>query len=232
MSIKALKNTTNLIIVGILLLGLITALFAVQKVQELRNKAAVPQGTASIELDPGEMEEGILKDTPVSLKINTRVATPTDGFQVVANFIGTVPPDLKFNPTILTGLELAYVNLSDTSTGKQLQAVYVSQNPLEPVGSPATPLGTISFTSPGSGTLTISFDPLKSIVAENQSSQDVLTAPASYHYNFITPLSSPSPSPSVKPSPSPSSKPSPSPTTRPRRSPRGIPIPSVKPPIQ
>lgn len=206
----SVKRNLTIIAIIVIIISLVAGLAIFNKSTELREKAAIPQGSASIELDPGELEEGILKGTSVSLKLTTRVSTPTDGFQVVANFTGTVPSDLQFNPDTPAGLELAYVNLSDTDTGKQLQAVYVSQNPTQPVGSPADPLGTITFTSPGSGTLTISFDPLKSIIAENQTSQDVLTTPASYRYSFISPL------------------PSPKPSTRPRRSP----IPSVKPPIQ
>lgn len=240
MSVTTIKKDQLFGIITILALvaGLIAALIAVRQIQETRRRASEPHGSASIELDPADLEESIIAGTPTTLKLKEMIATPTDGFQMIADFTGSLPSNLTFTPTSLPGLDLVRNQLTTTENGQRLTLAYVSQNPTQPYTSSAI-LGSLTFTAPGNGTLFISFDSTQSIVAENASSQDVLATPALYRYSFMTPASPPpspsptpppSPSPSPKASPSPSPKPSPKPSKKPGKPP--IPIPSVKPPLQ
>ena len=163
-----------------------------------------------IELKPRELEEGIIANTPMSLKLATpRIATPLDGIQIVATFTGVIPSDLSFSPTTIPQLDFVVNKLEDTANGKRLTLALVTKDPTQPLNLETPQLGTINFTAPATkGTLTITFDPIRSIFAENSSSQDVLATPETFRYFFLG---------TIKPSPKSSRKPirSPLPTKRP-----------------
>ena len=135
-----------------LLLGtLILVIFATQKPQELRQKAATPTGPVELIVSPSTSI--VTGGTPASISLSVNIPTQTniDGFQIIANLSGNIPM-LNYEQPTLPGMTLLKYGLTGTSDTKQLSIVYISDDPLKPyIGQGLISLGKIKFPAPTSG---------------------------------------------------------------------------------
>ena len=183
--------------------GVILAVLATQKKQSITGEAAVPTGPASISLVPGT--SSINQNTPVSIDIKASIPSgnSVDGFQVVATISGTIPVDLNIQPATPSGMTTVLNSVTSSPSGVTLKFAYITQSPSSPFTGIETNLGKISFTAPGSGVATISFDSLLTKIVENQTSQDIVAFPVSATYTFLAATASPNPTTSAAPTSSP-----------------------------
>ena len=101
------------IIFGLLFLLLIT-IKGVQTIQDLRKRAATPNGSASIKLNPPTSVFAPGARATITLNA-TMPSVNVDAFQIVANFSGTVPTDLTFTPVIPDGMQLVANTLANNT---------------------------------------------------------------------------------------------------------------------
>ena len=213
------KNLKQLIITALIIVGLVLSVYATKKVQDLRNKAAVPQGPAVLNLTPDSSSIPVDKDSTVSLSIQIDKSYPVDGIQVQAEIIGKVPENFVFTPHVPEGLRVAKNTLKNTNNGKKLTLAYITNNPQNPfVNEGLVNLGSFVFTPKEEGNLNVKFSTTVSKVSKNKTAEDLLTYPQDYTYTFVTP---PTQVPSSTPTPTPTANPSmsPSPTRKPTATP-------------
>ena len=229
------KRTTFITLIGItaLLVALGIFFFASQKPQEIRQKAAVPGGSASVMLSP--KSRTIIQGAKTSILLSASILnTSVDGFQVVASISGKIPADITFIPTIPIGMRQIGGTLTAIQEGKQIQLAYITDNPeSQPFLDPNfITLGSLVFTAPGSGDMTVSFDPTLSKIhqhsEQNLPGSDILDLPEEQTYSF-TPPPTPTSTPTPTPTPSPTPRPLPTPTLTPTPTPKPTPTPSPTP---
>ncbi|MBU1326791.1 S-layer homology domain-containing protein [Patescibacteria group bacterium] len=177
-------------------IALVVTLYAVRKNQELRRKAAVPGGPASIVLSPSSKDFPI--GTPVALTLSANIVDKAvDGFQVSASFSGNLPADLSFEPASISGLILAKNTLESANGGKILKLAFLTQNPSQPYANISfITLGQIAMTPREAGTITITYDTTLTKIAQNKTAQDIVNIPQEQTYIFTPP-----PTPTTPPAP-------------------------------
>ena len=195
--------------------ALALTMVAVQQRQDIRQKAASPTGTASIQITPNAST--MLAGSPQTLILSA--LTPSlsvDGFQIIATLSGTIPSDIAFQPATIDGTHVLMPSLNKTSTNSAtLTFAIVTADPQTPITAGLTNLGQLTFTAPSTGNLTISFDQTYSKILQNKTVQDVLRFPQNTTYTFVAPTPSPAPSDTPTPTPlppTPTNTPTPTPT--------------------
>lgn len=195
---KIKRNKLFIAAVGFIVLSiaLVAILYAVRKNQELRRKAAVPGGPASIIISPSSKDFPI--GTPITLTLSANIVDKiVDGFQVSASFSGNLPTDLSFKPASISGLILAKNTLENASGGKMLKLAFLTQNPSQPyANSSFISLGQITMTPREAGTITITYDTTLTKIAQNKTAQDIVNIPQEQKYTFSS-----QPTPTALPSP-------------------------------
>ena len=153
--------------------------------------AATENGTATMTLVPGTSTPPTGSATSIQLNINTGVLSAT-GFQIVADFTGTVPADLTFTPIPPPEFSASYNQLIDITGGKRLQVIIDtgSTSGYSTNGSEVA-LGTLTFTTPTSGVMTITFDQIQTAILDSNFT-DILHTVTNATYTFA-PGTSPSP---------------------------------------
>lgn len=165
--------------------------FASQQKQDVRKKAAVVRGRAVLVVSP-ENETKFAKDSLVSVNVAISLQSiAVDGFQLVATLTGDTSGDLTFQPALPPEGMRAMVNQIIPATNNQpatLKVAYITQDPNVPYAKEGlVPLGTITMTAPGQGSLAISFDQTASKVTQHISTEDILEISGNPTYTFYTP---------------------------------------------
>jgi len=212
-----------------LLLGtLILIIFATQKPQELRQKAAVPTGSETILLSPPSNTVYVGQSMTINLTTNLTGKT-IDGIQVVANISGIIPSNLTYTPATIGKLDILTHGLNPTNTGKRWNVVYRTFDVLKPyTGTGIVSLGTLTFTGTQPGTMTITFDTKLTKIVQNQTTLDLVKPPITGTYIFL-PVPTASPVPTNSPIPVPTKEPTATPTKRPPPPPINTPTPIRRP---
>lgn len=189
----------NRLSLGFLLLlaaGLGVVLYGVQFAQDIRNRAAVPGGIASVSLTPASRTWTAGERVQASLTA-TIVGRPINGVQVSGVMTGTVPGDFTFVPATPPGLTLATLNTTDpVSNGRLLRVAFITKDPMLPfVSTEPVVLGTMSFTAPSSGALTLAFDWTLTKIIKNDAvvTDDIVGIPVDVTYTFVPPAPTPAP---------------------------------------
>lgn len=188
----------------IFILAIITLLITGLGVKNI-TQAASGTGTATMTLVPGTSTIAAGSSASIQVKFNTGTLQAF-GFQIVADFTGSVPANIVFNPVPPPNFSTSFNQFVNITGGKQLQliidtggSVGYSTNGSEVV------LGTLTFTAPTSGNMVVTFNQPQTVIL-NSSYVDFLYTVTNATYTFGT-TTSPSPSPSASPSPSPSASP-------------------------
>ncbi|MBI4065093.1 hypothetical protein HY409_01860 [Candidatus Gottesmanbacteria bacterium] len=200
---KFISPKTVIIASLILLSALIVFLVAIKQNQDVRNKAAVPNGPAQYILTPASSSIPSGSPFTVTLSVDTQ-NLPVDGFQVVTKFSGTIPSNLAFDPVVPQGLKTIRNTIRDNGPDKIHELILITADPSSPpfLSNSIVSLGRYTMIAPSSGSLTVSFDTNLSKVLQNGVAQDILRYPEAQTYTFV-PKSTYTPTPTFTPTPTP-----------------------------
>jgi hypothetical protein len=178
-------NKSMVVLAGIVVLGVAVSagLLLNQQSTDMRSQASVSNGPAIIMLSPtgSNLAPGTKQTINVTATTGSR---PVVGFQLVMTFSGAVPSDLQFVPGTLPNFQVVRNSLAN----KRLEFMYL----LPPSGTGITPfstqapvtLGSLQFTAPRKGTMTVEFSAQETLIADFETNQDISRAPAATRYNF------------------------------------------------
>lgn len=179
-------NLPRLAPLFILIIGIIAATVLTYQSQEFRRRAA-PGDQAPITLDPGGTQFSPNSNQKITIRANTQ-NFQVDGIQVILDFSGNIPSDLKINtPESISGLNKVAAHVQDHEGNKRIFLAYITSNPQAPysTNSNQVTLGEIEMTTPASGNLTISFNQTLTKILQNQSSDNIAHLPQTSHsYSF------------------------------------------------
>lgn len=195
---KMFMQIGAVVVLVLVLLGGGVGMYLMSQSQDTRQQASTPTGTGRVFVDP---RTSTLPAGPqqVAVKFNMGGEIPVDGVQIVVEITGTIPADLDFaENTSLQGMTFVNGTFSDIPNGKKLTIGYLASP-----GPFVTPildvnLGTITFTAPTTGNMTVKFDPQLSKVIRNQTGDDILKTPTevtTYTFGGSGGETSPTPSP-------------------------------------
>lgn len=226
------KIIGGVLILFFLVLAVPLTVKLVRERQELRRKAAVPEGTAELSLTSATNSLVVGQRLPVTVKIKTPT-TPQDrgitGVKVTLkfSFSGTSPltltsQDIEGNLPSPWNYAHKEVVTSQGTTIITIEAVYLEAQEKGYLGAVVSPqtFATLNFSGQAPGTVTLEFDPQKSEIRSKEDFLDILglsLASQTYTVTAETTLTpTPTSAPSPIPSPSPTSPPAtPTPTTPP-----------------
>lgn len=233
-------------ILGVLILFLLTAAIVsgvtlVKQRQELREKAAVPTGKATVILSPKTATHPVGESFSVQVKFNTsNIAIAAIAIRLTYSFSGRAPILQIENNQILIGDEI--VSSPDWTCPIRTvtpQAGIVNVD----IGCVNTNIAGFSTTAdtllasfnlvaskiPSPNPVLFQFDPTKTVITRKSDYQDILATPTSTGtYTIIIPPS-PTPKPTPTPTPKPTATPTPKPTATPTPSPTPTPTPTLTP---
>ncbi len=215
------KKVPIKLILGGLLLMIVTigggvGFYLSQTSQEIRQQASSPTGTAVLTISPESTSFSPGSEQTLILKINMGVEQINiDGIQYIADISGTIPTNLSFTQATIPGLNPVTTSLIDTATGKKLSVAYITTPPsVYSANNTDLVVGTLQFTVPESGSMTLTFNPTLSKILQNQTKSDVLRTPGEPQiYTFSSgsgATNTPAPTPTVVPG---NNTPTPIPTT-------------------
>ncbi len=203
-NIHSLISYRAITIIGFLIIAFVVLFWQTQKKQDMRNKAAVPRSNVEVRVSPSSRQ--YLAGEKVVVHFTAVMQDqPIDGIQLVAKFEGIPHDSLTFEPSDIPGMQVRGVQSQLSSTGMLFQLAYVTEDPTQPFHNFSfLSLGTLMFTAPESGKLTISFDRKLSKIIRNGTSADILEYPEDVVYTFATPTPTPTPIPTeIPPTPTP-----------------------------
>lgn len=179
------------VVVILALVGGGAGVYLTRESEDIRQQASTPSGSAQISLSPatGTLEGGDAQQIAVSLNLATTPVT-LSSIELSIAFSGEIPTDLEFQPLQLQNFRTADTTLEDSPTGKTLRVVYALAGT---DGFSATTsrvnLGSLSFTNPASGQMSLRFNASESKVVIQQSNVDILRPPTTVAYTFESPES-------------------------------------------
>lgn len=229
--IKMLRIVVSIFILLILVSGGIVVANLAQITQELRQQAVSSDGYAKLWLKPSSsLQANSVQIIPLTSNMGL-ADKKIVGVQFFIDVAGDVPFDLQYSTEDTLGMNVITNSISDTATGKRISFAMITNPPQTYTTTTSdVVLGNISFTSPASGQMTLSFDPTLSKIIEFQTNEEILQNPQSETYAFIPP-STATPVPSVVPTSLPTAQPSstPFPSTTPQPTSTSTPIPTLTP---
>jgi hypothetical protein len=186
---------------------------------ELRKKAAVPGGTATLSLSPSTSNIAVGNPLPVTIRFQTPTTPENKGITGIKatltyTFTGTNPLTLT-NADITGSLPSPWsyttreVVTSGNTTTINVEAVFIQLTPdgyLDAVTTPQT-FAVLNFTAANPGSVNISFDNTKSEIRAKSGNFDVLGLSSTDATYTITGSSNPTPTATANPTPTPTNNP-------------------------
>lgn len=174
---------------AVLVIGLVAGLGILKYSQDLRQKAAVSTGTATLTLSPSGNDLPAGQKATVDILFNSQTDS-VDGVQIEAVVGGTVPSDIAFSPATVAGLNTIVQTFEPESSGssnKKLVLAMLTSNPTQPYTTNSTQvkLGTLTFTAPASGSMTVTFNSTATLSTKNGTGADILKTPTNRTFNFV-----------------------------------------------
>jgi len=113
----------------------------------------------------------------ISIQVSGLGQTQIDGIQVQVILSGTVPTDLTLQAATVPGLTTIIQSVTANSNTTTVNLVFVSSNPLTPYTSTGAKilLGTLQFTSPESGTVSVAVNPTVTKILENGTGKNIVS---------------------------------------------------------
>lgn len=155
---------------------------------DLRRRASLSTGVATLEFTPSTSTLGAGSTTTLDLMLNTQDRL-VDGVQAEAVISGTLPSNITFTPATVPGLQTIVQSIDPVQNTRKFTLLMITSNPLQPYTTNSAPvkLGTLSFTAPTSGQMSITFDPANTFVTQNNTgATDILKTPTNPTYSFAT----------------------------------------------
>lgn len=185
-------NIQRIATIGILFVGIIGSVIAVQQVLELRKKAVNLAGIARIYLDKpaSPFVSGVSQKLTLWIDLNGR---KIDGVQFVMVVESAHAPEISFTPEMSDMFDVVLHDQQVSGTTKTLRFAAVTKNPIAPYTSTLpTRLGLFSIGMAIPSSATVSFSPKESKILENGTTSDILLPPTNYVFTL-------EPTPSKKP---------------------------------
>ena len=199
---KSPKKFPVKLVLGVVLLLIVTVgggigFYLSQTSQEIRQQASTPNGSGTIKISPETTSFSSGSQQTLIITVNMGVPqVDIDGIQYIADITGTIPDDLAFTEATISGLNPITASLVDTTGGKKLSVAYLTSPPnVYSANDQDLVVGTLSFTTPDTGSMTITFDPTLSKILQNQTGGDILRTPGLDTYTFGTTSATNSPTP-------------------------------------
>ena len=229
--IKTLRVVIAVFILLVIVSGGIVAANLAQISQELRQQAVAADGYAKLWLKPSSsLPANSIQNIPLTSNMGL-AGKKIVGVQFFIDVTGDIPHDLQYSTQNTLDMNVITNSVTDTATGKRISFAMIT-NPPQTYTTTTSDivLGNISFTSPSSGQMTLSFDPTLSKIIEFQTNEDILQNPQSETYAFVPPATA-TPIPSAIPTSVPTIQPSssPHPSTTPQPTSTSTPIPTSTP---
>jgi len=227
--------------------SLLASLVLLQQRQEIRKKASVPEGQATVRISPETGIYQVGESIPVNIFFNTRgVTISAIALRLTYLFSGNnpqiIPSNILINQALLNTGDWSCPIKTISSEGGQVKIdiACVNTNPNGYSNSTDTLLASFSLgvqNIPTPNPVVLSFDPNLSVISRKDNAQDTLLTPTSRGTYTITsqPTSSPTPTPTPTriptstPTPTPTFTPTPSPLSTPTSVPTQTPTPSSQP---
>lgn len=113
----------------------------------------------------------------ISMSVTGLGERNVDGIQVIVTLSGSVPPDVTFQSATILGMSPILQSVSGTGDATTVTLIQVSTNPLAPLNTHGqqTLLGTLQFTSPASGSLTLTVDPVRTKILETSTAINLIS---------------------------------------------------------
>lgn len=163
-----MQNNKLQLIKLIKVFGLLLMLPVVTILSQHIVEAATPSGTVTMTLNPGTSTIAANTATSVNVVLNTGTQQ-LSAIQIWADVTGNVPADLAFNPTTIAGLTTSYNTVTTSGSTKTIKVIIdtgASSIGYSTNGADVI-IGTINFTSPASGNITITFNQAQTLVISN-----------------------------------------------------------------
>jgi len=235
------KKNVFLSVLGVLILagGVVAGVMLVRQQQELREKAAVPNGQARVSLFPTTGNLKVGDSIPVSVYFNTSgVSISSIKLRLIYPFSGSNPEvstsAIEFNQVIEQSGNWNCPTKSATTEGQNI-AIDIACANISAQGystNTDTLFATFKLTVvriPQTNPFSLRFDPGTSMITQKSSGQDILSIPSNETgtavYTVETPTG-PSPTPTNLVTPSPTGKITPTPTNKPTATPTKVSTPT------
>jgi hypothetical protein len=235
------KKNVFLSLLGVLVLagGVVAGVMLVRQQQELREKAAVPNGQARVSLFPTTGNLKVGDSIPVSVYFNTSgVSISSIKLRLVYPFSGSNPEvttsGIEFNQVIEQSGNWNCPTKSATTEGQNI-AIDIACANISAQGystNTDTLFATFKLTVvriPQTNPFSLKFDPSTSMITQKSSGQDILSIPSSETGTAIYTVETPAgltPTPTNPVTPSPTSKITPTPTKIPTATPTKVSTPT------
>ena len=225
-SLSANKISRALIILLILLLGLFSAVALVRRIQEIRERGAVPGGPASLSLSPAQSTNQVGDTLTETVSFNTgNVAVSAIAVRVKYPYSGSTPEVTASNISISQNLlssgtwSCPVQQVSTVSGMVNVDIACVNTSTTGYISPGTVQLATFNLTVnsvPATNPLVLTFDPVESIITSKSDGSDVLGTPTS-NSTITVQQAQPTATPTIIPTATtvPTQPPQPSPTTAP-----------------
>jgi hypothetical protein len=181
---KTLSVIASLVVIGA---GLMVGVVLVRQRQLIRKEAAVPKGVAETWLDPEQQSVDIGDTFTVDIMFST-AGRAISGIDILLSYSysGAEPPlsvtDIQLNSaegfendSLWSFSQISYKALDGVAQVQIAGANFISEG----YTTDGTLLATLTFSADSEGSITVSFDPLNSIITETITAEDILLIPTS-----------------------------------------------------
>ena len=215
----SVKTILAIIVILIVVVSIPVAVYLIRQRQEIREKAAVPTGQATVSLSPTSATYDVGQSFNVGVSFNTaNIAVSAVAVRLTYPYSGTTPEltasNIQINPSLLaTGSWSCPVKTVNPASGTvQIDIACVNTDIDGFTSSTDTQLASFSLVAnqvPASNPTTLRFDSNLSVITQKSDGQDVLLIPTSTgSYTISGGAQTPTPSPTTtQASPTPSATP-------------------------
>lgn len=230
---KRVKIIASVAVLVVLSFGVVAGVYLINQQQEIREKAATPQGQATVSISPADGTLAIGQSLPVSIYFNTEnIPISAIAVRVQYPYSGASPAltasNIQINSALLsTGNWTCPVKRVYTEAmNAHIDIACVNTSTTGFITSTNTLLATFTLTAnsvPATNPTVLSFDPVDTIITDKATGQDVLLIPTSvgsYRVASLASTSTPTPTGGGIGGPNDSGvTPTPTPTLRPTLTP-------------
>lgn len=206
----SVKTILAIIVILIVVVSIPVAVYLIRQRQEIREKAAVPTGQATVSLSPTSATYDVGQSFNVGVSFNTaNIAISAVAVRLTYPYSGTTPEitasNIQINPSLLaTGSWSCPVKTVNPASGTvQIDIACVNTDIDGFTSSTDTQLASFAMVAnqaPATNPTTLRFDSNLSVITQKSDGQDVLLIPTStgsYTISGAAPTPSPTPTPTT-----------------------------------
>lgn len=179
------KYIIGAVVLGVLLMGLATALILVGRQQLFKQEASVPTGVATVRITPTQKTVAVNEQFTADVFFNTaNRAIGAIAVQLEYSFTGAEPPIKALNVETSTALVADNWNFSVKSVATEGQKVIIQIGGTNSdnegyTNNADTKLATINFSGMSPGKIVVNFNATESKIKDLAANEDILLTPES-----------------------------------------------------